>query len=124
LFLIRRSLSFKNTLIALAGFVIGYAPAAGFNLTHHFANWSAVVEKTGGGGFALLFHPDALSQIFLTEMPKFFGADTVLWYYPEKPASGFVFYMIALLAAGVAVWPFIRSPSKIVAAVRGGFMSG
>src|SRR5438094_8197518 len=54
-------------------------------------------------------------------MPKFFGADTVLWYYPEKPALGFVFYTIALLASGVAVWPFIRSPSKILVAIRGGF---
>ena len=124
LLLIRRNLLFKNALVALAGFIIGYAPAIAFNLTNHFANWNAVLEKTGGGGFALLFHPDALSQIFLTEMPKFFGADTVLWYYREKPASGFVFYMIALLAAGVAVWPFIRSPSKIPAAVRGGFASG
>src|SRR6266705_3914951 len=124
LLLMRRNVSFNNALVALAGFIIGYAPAIAFNLTHHFANWNAVLEKTGGGGFALLFHPDALSQIFLTEMPKFFGADTVLWYYPEKPASGFVFYVIALLAAGVALWPFIRSPSKIPAAVRGGFASG
>src|SRR5439155_25666681 len=45
----------------------------------------------------------------------------VLWYYPEKPALGFVFYTIALLASGVAVWPFIRSPSKILVAIRGGF---
>ncbi len=124
LFLVRRTLSFKNAPIALAGFIIGYGPAIGFNLTHHFANWNAVLKKTGGGGSAHLFHPDTLSQILLTEMPKFFGADTVLWYYPEKPASGVVFYMIALLAAGVAVWPFIRSPSKIAAAVRGGFASG
>ncbi len=124
LFLIRRNVSFTNALVALAGFIIGYSPAIAFNLTHHFANWNAVVEKTGGGGFAILFRADALSQIFLTEMPKFFGADTVLWYYPEKPASGFVFYVIALLAAGVALWPFIRSPSKVAAAVRGGFASG
>src|SRR6266566_5133624 len=121
LFLIRRNVSFTNALVALAGFIIGYSPAIAFNLTHHFANWNAVVEKTGGGGFAILFRADALSQIFLTEMPKFFGIDTVLWYYPEKSALGFVFYAIALLAAGVAVWPFIRSPSKIVAAVCGGF---
>src|SRR6266567_332312 len=124
LFLIRRNVSFTNALVALAGFIIGYSPAIAFNLTHHFANWNAVVEKSGGGGFAILFRADALSQIFLTEMPKFFGADTVLWYYPEKPASGFVFYVIALLAAGVALWPFIRSPSKVAAAVRGGFASG
>ncbi len=121
LILMRRNLSFNNALVALAGFIIGYAPAIAFNLTHHFANWNTVLGKTRGSGLALLFHPDALSQIFLTEMPKFFGADTVLWYYPEKPALGFVFYTIALLAAGVAVWPFIRSPSKILVAIRGGF---
>jgi 4-amino-4-deoxy-L-arabinose transferase-like glycosyltransferase len=121
LILMRRNLSFNNTLVALAGFTVGYAPAIVFNLTHHLANWNAVLGKTGGGGLALLFHPDVLSQIFLTEMPKFFGADTVLWYYPRKPALGFVFYTIALLAAGVAVWPFIRSPSKILVAIRGGF---
>lgn len=124
LLLMRRNLSFANVLVALAGFVIGYGPAIAFNLTHHFANWHAVLEKTGGGGLAVLFHPETLSQIFLTEMPKFFGVNTVLWFYPEKPASGLVFYMIALLAVGVSVWPFIRSPSKIMAAIRGGFAGG
>jgi len=121
LILMRRSLSFKNALVAFVGFIVGYSPAIVFNLTHHFANWNAVLEKTGGGGFAMLFHPEAHTQIFLTEMPKFFGADTVLWYYPEKPAVGFVFYTIALLVVGAAVWPFIRSPSDIVEAIRGGF---
>jgi hypothetical protein len=124
LILMRRSLSFKNAQAALAGFIAGYSPAIVFNLTHHFANWNAVIEKTGGGGLAVLFHPETLSQIFLTEMPKFFGADTVLWYYPEKPAPGFVFYTIALLAAGVAAWPFVRAPSKILIAIRGGFARG
>src|SRR5439155_849518 len=58
--------------------------------------------------------------------PRFFlfGIDTVLWYYPEKPASGFIFYTIAILAVGVAAWPFIRSPLKVVAAIRGGFVDG
>jgi hypothetical protein len=120
----RRSLSLKNALAALAGFIAGFSPAIVFNLTHHFANWNSVLEKTGGGGFAVLFHPETFSQIFLTEMPKFFGADTVLWYYPEKPAMGFVFYAIALLATGAAALPFIRSPSKIVEAIRGGFARG
>jgi hypothetical protein len=121
LLLMRRGLSFMNALVAFAGFVIGYSPAIAFNLSHNFANWAAVLGKSGAGGFALLLYPQTLSQIFIGEMPKFFGADTVLWYYPEKPVSGFVFYMVALLSAGVAVWPFIRSPSRIVAAVRGGF---
>jgi 4-amino-4-deoxy-L-arabinose transferase-like glycosyltransferase len=124
LILMRRSLSFKNALVALAGFIAGYSPAIVFNLTHHFANWNSVLEKTGGGGVTTLYHPEILSQIFVTEMPKFFGADTVLWYYPEKPAAGFVFYAIALLAVGVAVCPFLRSPPKILVAIRGGFAGG
>jgi 4-amino-4-deoxy-L-arabinose transferase-like glycosyltransferase len=124
LILMRRSLSFKNALVAFAGFIVGYSPAIVFNLAHHFANWNAVLEKTRGGGLAMFFHAATLSQIFLTEMPKFFGSDTVLWYYPERPAVGFVFYGVALLAAGVAIWPFIRSPFKIPGAVRGGFVGG
>ena len=124
LILMRRDLSLKNVLVAVAGFLAGYSPAIVFNLTHHCANWNSVLEKTGGGELTTLYHPGTLSQIFVTEMPKFFGADTVLWYYPEKPAAGFVFYAIALLAVGVAAWPFLRSPSKIVAAVRGGFARG
>src|SRR5215471_6762830 len=124
LILMRRCLPLKNAVIALAGFIAGYSPAIVFNLTHHFANWNSVLEKTGGGGFAVLFHPETLSQIFLTEMPKFFGADTVLWYYSEKPAVGFVFYMTALIAAGVAAWPFVRNPSEIARAVRSGFVRG
>src|ERR1051326_2200025 len=121
LLLLRRSLSLKNALIAVAGFLFGYAPAIALNLTHHFANWQAVLDKTGGGRFAQIFRPETAWQIFGTEMPKFFGADTVLWYYPEKPVSGFVFYIIALLATCLAAWPFIRSPWKIVEAIRGGF---
>jgi 4-amino-4-deoxy-L-arabinose transferase-like glycosyltransferase len=124
LLLMRRGLSLKHLAIALAGFIIGYGPAVAFNLTHHFANWHAMFEKTGSGGLALFFRPGALSQIILNEMPKFFGPDTVLWYYPEKPASGFIFYTIVILVVGVAAWPFIRSPLKIVAAIRGGFVDG
>ena len=121
LLLLRRDLSLKNALVAVGGLLLGYAPAIAFNLTHHFANWNVVREKTGGG-LALFFRLEALSQIFLIEMPKFFGPDTVLWYYPQKPASGFIFYTIAIVAVGVAAWPFIRSPLKIVATIRGGFV--
>ncbi len=53
-------------------------------------------------------------------MPKFFGPDTVLWYYPERPISGFVFYAIAVAAVGAAVLPFLRSPAKIRRAIAGG----
>jgi hypothetical protein len=123
LLLLRRNLSLKNALVAAGGFVVGYAPAIAFNLTHRFANWNVVREKSGGG-LALLFQPEALFQIFVTEMPKFFGPDTVLWYYPERPASGFVFYAIAIVTVCVAAWPFVRSPLKAVAAIRGGFVGG
>src|SRR6266446_3047496 len=112
LLLLRRHLSLNNALIAVGGFIVGYAPAIAFNLTHHSANWNAVHEKTGGG-LVTLFRPETFSKIFLTEMPKFFGPDTVLWYYPDKPASGFVFYAIAAVAVGVAALPFLQSPSKI-----------
>ena len=57
-------------------------------------------------------------------MPKFFGPDTVLWYYPEKPASGYVFYVIALFALGVGIWPFVKSPGKILRAMRGDLADG
>src|SRR5438067_5974586 len=52
-------------------------------------------------------------------MPKFFGPDTVLWYYAEKPAAGYFFYAIALFALGVGMWPFVTSPGKILRAMRG-----
>ena len=121
LLLMRRNLSFNSVLLAVAGFIIGYAPAIVFNVTHHFANWHAIVEKTGGGGSGSIFKAETLLQIFFVEMPKFFGVDTVLWYYPERPASGLLFYMMMVLAAGLAAWPFIRSPYKIWTAVRSGF---
>src|SRR5215471_7263833 len=73
LILMRRSLSVKNALIALAGFIAGYSPAIVFNFTHHFENWNSVLEKTGGGAVTTFYHPETLSQIFVTEMPKFFG---------------------------------------------------
>jgi hypothetical protein len=52
-------------------------------------------------------------------MPKFFGPDTILWYYREKPAIGYIFYALALCALGVGIWPFVISPRKILHALRG-----
>jgi hypothetical protein len=119
LLILRGRLSLKNVLLALAGSIIGYAPAIAFNLTHHFSNWRYLIIERPGGGFWSLFHLSVLGRIFLDEMPKFFGPDTVLWYYRDTPASGCVFYAIALLATAVAMWPFVKSPSKIVRALRG-----
>jgi hypothetical protein len=121
LLLLRRGLSLVNALTALAGFIVGYAPAIAFNLAHSFSNWKAVLEKSAGEGLASVFRADAVSQILLNEMPKFFGPDTVLWYYPQKSAAGLVFYAIAVVVIGVATLPFIHAPRKIASAIRGGF---
>jgi hypothetical protein len=119
LLILRRRLSLNNAAAGLVGFVIGYAPVIAFNSTHHFINWRYLTMERPGGGFSSLSHLSAFGRIFLDEMPKFFGPDTVLWYYSDIPASGYVFYVIAVLAVGVATWPFLRSPSKIIQALRG-----
>ncbi len=119
LLILRRKLSLNNTAVSLAGLMIGYAPVITWNLVHHFNNWRYVLVERPGGGFLSLFRFSAYKRILLEEMPKFFGPDTVLWYYPDKPASGYVFYAIAVLAALAAIWPFAKSPSKILKAFTG-----
>jgi hypothetical protein len=119
LLILRRRLSVGNAAAGLVGLVLGYAPVIAFNFTHHFSNWRYLLIERPGGGFQSLFHLSTYGRILLDEMPKFFGPDTVLWYYPDKPASGYVFYAIAVLAVVVAVWPFLKSPSRIIHALRG-----
>ena len=113
---LRRKLSIRNAGIALTGFLIGYAPVILFNFTHQFANWRTVFQATTGVASAgkslpLLFQPSTLHQIFFQELPKFFGPDTLIWYYPQIPITGWLFYVIALLAVGVALWSLVRSPT-------------
>jgi hypothetical protein len=76
------------------------------------------IYKTGGVG--PLLAPATYGEIFVQEMPKFFGPDTVLWYYPEKPVSGYVFYAIAITATVLATLPFLRAPGKILKAISSG----
>ena len=107
------------------GFLLGYSPAIAFNLTHHFANWNAVLEKTGGGGFATAFSPrDALANFSNGDAEVLRCLIPCYGIIRRSLLSGFVFYTIALLAVGVAAWPFLRSPSEIVEAIRGGFARG
>jgi 4-amino-4-deoxy-L-arabinose transferase-like glycosyltransferase len=117
--ILRRSFSLSRAAVALTGFLLGYGPVIIFNFIHRFSNWRYIAFERPGGGFSVFFQLSNWRRIFLDEMPKFFGADTVLWYYPEKPAAGYVFYAIALLAAGVAIWPFLKSPGNLVRAIRG-----
>ena len=119
LLILRRRISLSSAPAGLIGFLLGYAPVIVFNLIYRFSNWRYVVIERPGGGFSALFQLSNWRRIFLDEMPKFFGPDTVLWYYGEKPAVGYVFYAIALFALGVGIWPFVKSPGKILRAMRG-----
>jgi hypothetical protein len=119
LVILRGRLSLNNAASGLAGFVVGYMPVIAYNLLHHFDNWRYLILYRPGGGFQSLFQLFTFRRILLDEMPKFFGADTVLWYYPDKPASGYVFYAIAILAVTAAMWPFLKSPLKIMRVLRG-----
>ncbi|MGA9526838.1 MAG: hypothetical protein WBS24_01850 [Terriglobales bacterium] len=123
---LRRRLPIRSVLAGLGGFLAGYTPAIVFNFTHDFSNWQEVfLSKTGSlsnstaNSSSGLLHPGTLINIFIHEMPKFFGPDTVLWYYPETPALGLVLYLVALLAVAVALWPFVRQPKQILQALRG-----
>jgi hypothetical protein len=114
---VQRRLSQKATVAAVAGFILGYAPAIAFNVTHHFVNWTEVfVNKSGGAG---LLNPSTYVAVFVRELPKFFGPDTTLWYYPETPAIGYAFYAIALAAVSVALAPFVKRPARVYDGLRG-----
>jgi 4-amino-4-deoxy-L-arabinose transferase-like glycosyltransferase len=113
LLFLRRKLSIKTFVVCGGGFFIGYAPAIWWNLTHSFRNWHFLFfEKPEAGGLATRFGLHAWREIFLHEMPKFFSADTVLWYYPETHWSGYVLYLVTAAAVIVAAWgalPRIRN---------------
>ncbi len=116
----RRRFTSKAAAIGLLGFAIGYAPAIVYNVTHRCGNWREVfVDKTSTAKSSLLA-PTTYAQIFVDEMPKFFGPDTVLWYYPEKPIAGYAFYALALAAAVVAIAPFVKVPARIGKAILSG----
>jgi hypothetical protein len=110
----RGRLSASNAQAGIIGFTIGYAPVIIFNFTHQCSNWQCIfADKTSGGDWTSLFNLATFAEIFFREMPKFFGPDTVFWYYPEIPMSGVVLYAITLLAIVTASFPFLKAPSKI-----------
>jgi hypothetical protein len=118
---LRRKFSMSGLGAGLGGFVIGYAPAIWWNVTHSLRNWHFLFfEKPEAGGIAARFGLSAWREIFLHEMPKFFSADTVLWYYPETHWSGYVLYAVTLVAVAVAAWTALRW-KKIREAIWSGF---
>ncbi|HEY3660523.1 MAG TPA: glycosyltransferase family 39 protein [Candidatus Udaeobacter sp.] len=119
LLVLRRRVSLNNAPAGLIGFLLGYAPVIVFNLIYRFSNWRYIVIDRPGGGLSALVQLSDWRRIFLDEMPKFFGPDTVLWYYGEKPAVGYIFYAIALFALVLGICPFLKSPRKFLRALRG-----
>jgi 4-amino-4-deoxy-L-arabinose transferase-like glycosyltransferase len=119
LLILERRLSIRTFGAGAAGFLLGYAPAICWNLTHSMRNWHFLfVEKPEAGGFAARFGPQAWREIFLNELPKFFNDDTVLWYFPETKWIGYVLYFITVLAIAYATR---HALPQIVTAFRSGF---
>src|SRR6516165_8035443 len=119
LLILRRRISLINAPGGLIKLLLSYASVIVFNFIHRLSNWRYVLIESPEGRFSALFQLSSWRRIFLDEMPKFFGPDTVLWYYGEKPAAGYTFYAIAVFALGVGIWPFVKSPRKILRAMRG-----
>src|SRR5215471_5238849 len=120
LLLARRRFSFSTLAVALGGFFLGYAPAILWNLTHSMRNWHFLFfEKPESGDFVTRFGLQAWCEIFLSEMPKFFSADTVLWYYAETKWAGYILYIASAIALIVAASKALRWKS-----IREGFGSG
>ena len=119
LLLLRRRFSATTFALAIAGFLIGYAPAIGWNFTHSFRNWNFLFfQKPEAGGLATRFGLQAWREIFLGEMPKFFSDETVLWYYPSSHWTGYVLYAVTVIALMLAAWHAIP---KMREAFRSGF---
>src|SRR6059058_1952600 len=120
LLFLRRKFSIQTFAVCVGGFVIGYAPAIWWNLTHSLRNWHFLFfEKPEAGGLTARFGLQAWREIFLHEMPKFFSADTVLWYYPQTHWSGCVLYAITLIAIALCARRSLRWST-----IRGAFSNG
>jgi hypothetical protein len=110
LLVLRRGISPGQAVAGLAGTVLGYSPALLYNLSRGFANWAYVAARKQAGAPAT---PDlslgaTAVRILFTEMPRFFGADTVLWYFPETSAVGIVYAVVAAVSVALSLWSVRR----------------
>ena len=120
LLLLRRKFSVRTFASGVGGFVIGYLPAIWWNFSHQFRNWHFLFfEKPEAGGMMARFGPSAWGEIIWRELPKFFSADTVLWYYPTTPWSGYILYAVTITAVAIMVWRSFRW-----GAIRNAFSTG
>ena len=121
LLILRRKMSILNFVLAVTGFAVGYAPVIWWNFSHSFANWHFLFfEKPESAGLTARFGFSAWREIFVHEMPKFFSADTVLWYYPETNWIGYVMYAGAIAAIIAAASSALRW-KQISDSFRNGF---
>jgi hypothetical protein len=119
LFVLRRKFSISSFGAGVGGFALGYAPAIWWNLTHSLRNWHFLFfEKPEAGGLAARLGLSAWREIIFHEMPKFFSADTVLWYYRETHWSGHVLYCTTVIAIIVVGW---RVAPRVWNAFKSGF---
>jgi len=103
--LLRRAVSLRQGAAAVAGTAVGYLPALYYNFTHSFAGWKEIAEKRLAGEPPVEVPMLRLVvRFFLAEMPRFFGPDTVLWYFPERSVSGAVYWVAVLLSLVLAAW--------------------
>src|SRR6266481_6511884 len=66
LLFLRRKFSIQTFASCIAGFLIGYAPAIWWNLTHSLRNWHFLFfEKPEAGGLTARFRLQACHEIFL-----------------------------------------------------------
>jgi 4-amino-4-deoxy-L-arabinose transferase-like glycosyltransferase len=104
---------FRELTMSIFAAFIGYAPVIYWNFTHHFANWRFVLfEKPETAGLISRFAPSQWWEIFVHEMPKFFGPDTAYWYFPETPWTGCVMYVIAGAAVAAAIVRVARNKNS------------
>jgi len=116
---VRGRLSAGTASTAMYGLLAGYGPAIIYNLTHDYANWLQVFGKKTTGNWGSLFQFSTVYEVFFREMPKLFGSDTILWYYPETSVTGWVMYVAVLLALAAAIVPLFAQPSKILQSLTG-----
>ena len=117
---VRRKLSRAGVIAGLLGFLLGYAPAIVFNFTHEFSNWRSVFLNRPHADAESLFQIKTFINIFFGELPRFFGSDTVYWYYSWVPVGGVVLYGIAVAGIVVVTWPLLRAPARILQGLRTG----
>jgi 4-amino-4-deoxy-L-arabinose transferase-like glycosyltransferase len=107
---ISRKVSVKMALSGLLGFLCGYFPAIMYNLENHYRNWRVLFfNKTTLESIRTIIRPEALSDIFCRDLPKFFGTDTTFWYYPEIPISGVICYCLFCMIIVAMLIKNIRS---------------